>query len=265
MIKHTPTPYTDVNEVLAFLLKEAQNVLGEQFVGMYLYGSLSSGDFDPNSSDIDFLIVTANMLDEKMIEALDDMHQRIWDSGLKWAAKLEGSYLPQGHLPRYEKTDTAYPTVNEGKFYVAPHGSDWIIQRHIIREEGVALAGADPKSMIDAVSSDDIRRAVTGILQEWWFPMLDEPSWLEERGIEYHAYAILSMCRSLHALEHGTIVSKPTAAKWAQAELGGKWLQIIEQSLVAQSGKGSFELFDDAMDLIRYTMERVNGKDERTS
>lgn len=120
MVKHSPTPHPDVNEILHILRTETQNVLGEQFVGMYLYGSLSSGDFNPASSDIDFLIVTTDMLSEKMIDALAAMHQRIWDSGLKWASKLEGSYLPQGHLPRYEKSDIRYPTVNEGKFYVAP-------------------------------------------------------------------------------------------------------------------------------------------------
>jgi hypothetical protein len=258
MLKHSPTPYPDVNEVLNLLLAEARKVLGEQFVGMYLYGSLSSGNFDPESSDIDFLIVTAKMLDEKTVEALDAMHQRIWDSGIKWADKLEGSYLPQGHLPRYKKSDVAYPTVNEHKFYVAPHGSDWIIQRHIIREKGVVLAGADPKSMIEAVSPEEIRHAVTGILQEWWFPMLDDSSWLKHHGVEYHAYAILSMCRSLHALEHGTIVSKPAAAKWSQQQLGGKWSQVIEQSLVSQNGIGDFNLYDAAIELIRYTMERVN-------
>jgi hypothetical protein len=46
MVKLSPTPYPDVNEVLNLLPTEAQNVLDNQFVGMYLYGSLSSGDFD---------------------------------------------------------------------------------------------------------------------------------------------------------------------------------------------------------------------------
>jgi len=259
-----PTSYPDVNEVLNLLLAEAQGVLGEQFIGMYLYGSLSSGDFDLDSSDIDFLIVTADILDKKTINALDVMHQRIWDSGPKWAAKLEGSYLPHGHLPRYEKTDTAYPTINEGKFYLAPHGSDWIIQRHIIREQGVTLWGANPKPIIEAVSPDDIRRAVTGILEEWWFPLLDDPSWLRNHGVEYHAFTILTMCRSLYALEFGEVVSKPIAARWAQEALGGKWPEVIEQSLVARTGASDFELYDDAIEAIRYTMKKLN-RNKRTA
>ena len=177
---------------------------------------------------------------------------------MKWAEKLEGSYIPKEHLRRYEKTHIGYPTVNEGKFYVAPHGSDWIIQRYIVREGGIVLAGPDPRTLIDPIGPDDIRRAVTGILHEWWFSMLDNPSWLKNHGSEYHAYTILTMCRSLHALEHGVIVSKSAAARWAQGELGGKWLRVIEQSLATRIGARNFELYESALELIRYTMDRVS-------
>jgi hypothetical protein len=257
MGKHCPTPYPDVNEVLNLLLEEAQDVLGNNWVGLYLYGSLSSGDFDPASSDIDFLIVTTDLLDEKTITDLETMHKRIWDTGLKWAFKLEGSYLPQDHLPRYEKSGIAYPTVNEGKFYLAPHDSDWIIQRHIIREQGISLSGPDSKALIDPVSPKEIRRAVKGFLDDWWFPMLEDLPWLENRGSHYHAYAILTMCRSLHALEHGTIVSKLEAAKWAQQEFAGRWQPAIVQALAMQSGQGESDLFDEAVAFIRFTLERV--------
>jgi hypothetical protein len=66
------------------------------------------------------------------------------------------------------------------------------------------------------------------------------------------------MCRSLHALEHGTIISKPAAAKWAQGELDGKWPQVIEQSLATRMGARDFELYEDALELIRYTMGEVH-------
>lgn len=257
MTNHAPTPYPDVNEVLNLLLSEARSVLDEQFVGMYLYGSLASGDFNPESSDIDFLVVTAGMLDERTIARLEAMHQRLWDSGLKWTTKLEGSYLPRRHLPRYKKTGIAYPTVNEGAFFVAPHDSDWIIQRHIIREHGVTLAGPDPQSLIDPVSPGAIRGAVLGYLRGWWFPLLKELTCLKSRGSAYHAYAILSMCRSLYALEHGTIVSKSAAAKWAQLKFGGQWQLAIERALSMQVAKEGFDLFDEAAAFIQFALERV--------
>jgi len=257
MVKRHPTLYPDIDEILQLLLSEVQEILGDQFVGMYLFGSLASGDFHPEASDIDYLVVTMDILAKKTIAELEAMHDRIWTTGLKWAEKLEGSYIPKGHLRRYEKSDFEYPAVNEHKFYTAPHGSDWIIQRHVIREQGVVLAGPDPKTLIDPIDPDDIRRAVRGILEEWWFPLLDNPSWLQNHGSEYHAYAILTMCRSLHALEHGTIVSKLAAASWAQGKLGGKWPQVIEQSLATRMGARNFELYNKALELIRYTQDRL--------
>jgi hypothetical protein len=66
------------------------------------------------------------------------------------------------------------------------------------------------------------------------------------------------MCRSLCALERGKVVSKPVAAKWAQQTLGGKWPGVIERALAVQKGDENFDLSDEALELIRYTMERVN-------
>lgn len=265
MVNLHPTPYPDINEILGILLASAKEVLREKFVGMYLYGSLSSGDFDPAASDIDFLAVTTDLLTPDTIIELESMHAHLWNARLKWAEKLEGSYIPKEHLRRYEGSEIGYPTVNEGRFYVAPHGSDWIIQRHIVREGGVVLAGPDPKTLIDPVGLDDIRRAIMGILHEWWFPMLDDPSWLKKHGSEYHAYAILTMCRALHALEHGVILSKSAAASWAQGELGDKWLKMIEGSLATRTGARNFELYEHALELIRYTMDRVNSLSEEVT
>jgi hypothetical protein len=226
---------------------------------MYLYGSLSSGDFGLETSDIDFLVVTTSTLSDKTIADLETMHHRIWNSGLKWVEKLEGSYIPKRDIRRHNPRSGPCPTVNEGRFYLDTRGSDWIIQRHVIREQGVILSGPDPKTLIDPVSARDLRSAVKGVLNEWWFPMLEDPTWLREHGSEYHAYTILTMCRALYTLENGTIVSKPVAAGWVQGKLGEDWRNVIDQALIAQKpGSGHFSLFGNALQMIRITREFAN-------
>ncbi len=37
----SPTPYLEVNAVLNELLPDVQAILGDRFIGMYLYGSLA--------------------------------------------------------------------------------------------------------------------------------------------------------------------------------------------------------------------------------
>lgn len=252
-----PTRYPDVNEVLNLLLSNTKEILGSQFLGMYLYGSLSSGDFTPESSDIDFLVVTTNVLPDKTISELEALHNRIWASGLKWASRLEGAYVPKELIRHHDPNGAPCPAINEGRFYVAKLGSDWIIQRHIVREQGVVLAGPDPKTLIDPVIADDIRGAVLGILHEWWFPMLADPSWLRDHGSAYHAFAVITMCRVLHALEHGTIVSKPKAIQWAREKLGNPWIQLIDKAVAASRHKEHGEFLAEALGFIRFTKEQT--------
>jgi predicted nucleotidyltransferase len=79
----------------------ARAVLGRQFAGLYLYGSLATGGFDPATSDIDFLVVTEGALDEAAVDALREMHEELSRDGGKWAAKLEGAYVARAALRKY--------------------------------------------------------------------------------------------------------------------------------------------------------------------
>jgi hypothetical protein len=166
--------------VLHELLFGAQAVLGDRLIGLYLYGSLASGDFDPQRSDIDFVVVTRGEVPQELVPALEELHKGLWEGGSqpggsKWATKLEGAYISQAALRRYNPNDPPRPAVNEGRFYLDSQDSAWIIQRHILREHGVAVAGPPLRGMIDPVSVEALKRSVTGILLEWWAPMLENP------------------------------------------------------------------------------------------
>ncbi|HEX7175789.1 MAG TPA: aminoglycoside adenylyltransferase domain-containing protein [Pyrinomonadaceae bacterium] len=254
-----PTPYADVNAVLHALLAGARKILGDRFAGLYLYGSLASGDFDPELSDIDFLVVTEGEMPDELLPALEAMHAGLASADRKWATKLEGSYVPRHALRRYDAADPPCPQLNEGRFYVARHCSDWIIQRHVLREHGVALSGPPPSTLIDPVSPDDLREAVRGILREWWEPMLLDGAWLR-RGDLYQAYAVLTMCRALYTLRHGRIASKPVSAAWAQDELGARWATLIERASAWRHDAPSGDL-SGATDFVRFTLGRARSSE----
>lgn len=253
-----PTAYSAVNVVLKRLLAEASALLGDQFIGMYLYGSLSSGDFDPDSSDIDFVCVTRGLLPDETVDSLATLHSDLWASRLDWADRLEGAYVPQDILRWAVPAAPPVPTLNEGRFYRAPLGSDWDIQRHIIREQGRVLSGPPPASLIDAVSLDALRTAVLGVLREWWLPMLAEPSWL--RTAEYQAFAVLTMCRALYTLAHGQIASKPVSARWARQTLPDRfratieWAQAVKHIASSAGQAASDSRLQETMEMMRYTL-----------
>jgi hypothetical protein len=250
-----PTPYPDVNAVLHRLFLSVQTVLGSHWVGMYVHGSLVRGDFDPQRSDIDFVVVTAAELSDETFRALEAMHAHMRASGLPWAAKLEGAYIPQHALRRYDPAHARHPWLGvDGHFAVEQLGSDWVIQCHVLRGQGVVLAGPAPRALIDPILPDDLRRAQRATLQEWWVPQLHDTTRLQSG--EYQAYAILAMCRALYTLQRGTVVSKPVAARWAQQTLGERWAALIGRAL-AWRHDVPFDALDETLALLRYTLEHA--------
>jgi predicted nucleotidyltransferase len=251
------TMHPEVSNTLQRLLAAARGVLRENFVGLYGYGSLALGDFDPATSDIDFLVVTAGEIDREGIAALEAMHTRLWASGSHWALKLEGRYLPRSALRRYEPNNPARPCVNEGRFYLSPEEPDWIIHRDVLREHPAVVAGPPLAQLIDPVSPDELCGAVRATLREWWTPMLDDPARLRDDA--YQAYAILTMCRVLYTLRHGTIVSKPVAARWTQARPSAPHAALIARALAWRPG-AEMGAFAGTVDFIRATIAHGESK-----
>ena len=201
------------------------------------------------------MVVVAEPVCDDLLSALAVFHTRLAASGLKWATKLEGAYISKEAIRRYkpEKTTCAWLGA-DGHFAREPLGNDWVIQSYLIRELGVTVTGPDPKTLIDPILPEDLRRAELATLRWWWSPQLDNPFRLRSR--EYQAYAVLTMCRALYTLQFGTVVSKPIAARWAQAELGERWGALIERSLDWREADGVDDM-QAALEFIRYTLERA--------
>jgi predicted nucleotidyltransferase len=250
---HQPTPYAEVNEMLRRLLGGVRARLGPHFVGMYLYGSLAAGDFSAESSDIDFLVVTDDELPRELFESLREMHARIHaEGGSKWAAELEGSYVPRRALRRYDPRDARHPHIDRGgsALDIERHDADWVVQRHVLHERGVALAGPPIASLVERVGPKELREGVRELLRSWWVPMLADPTRL--RGPGYQRYAVLTMCRMLYTFRHGAVVSKPAAARWALATLDRRWHGLIRRAAGHADATAADDL-GETLEFIRYT------------
>ncbi|MBA3534545.1 MAG: DUF4111 domain-containing protein [Ardenticatenales bacterium] len=225
-----PTPYPDVNGLLEDLLRRVQSLLGNQVVGLYLFGSLTSGDFDEDS-DVDVLVVTDGELSQHLVSSLAVMHERIAVSHSPWGTQLEVSYIPQRALRRHDPDNALHPHLDRGKgerLHWTQHGSDWVTQRYVLRERGITVVGPPPTALIDPVSSKELRQAMRVLLQEWIVPLLHNPTPIANWG--YQSYLVLSLCRILYTLQEGTVVSKPTAACWAQQTLNPQWHSLIDRA-----------------------------------
>lgn len=238
---------------MALLLAGAREALGDLFVGLYLGGSLASGDFDYANSDLDFLGATARAFPPEVEEDLAAFHARLGASGKRWAGELEGPYIPLAALRRHDPADCSFPTLrDDGTFGPDVYGSDWIIQRHVFRERGLVAAGPPPRELIDPVSPDELRRAALGTLLEWWRPKVEDPTILRHPG--YPAYAVVTMCRILYTVRNGEVVSKRRAAEWGRQNLGEPWAGLVARGWVRPEEKSPIRV-EEAQALIAHTIE----------
>ncbi|GAP48758.1 nucleotidyltransferase domain-containing protein [Streptomyces azureus] len=80
--------------VLPALLEEVRSALGDELVGVYLYGSAVVGDFDEGVSDIDLVAAVADELDQEALDGLDTAHRRIWSAHPDFLDRIDIVYAP---------------------------------------------------------------------------------------------------------------------------------------------------------------------------
>jgi hypothetical protein len=251
----TPTLYPEINQLLAALYSGARAVLGDNFTGMYLDGSLACGAFDC-ASDVDFVIVTEVDVVGETFEALQALHERLALLDPVWGIKLEGSYISRTGLRHDDPANRMHPYFEwvEG-LKMAAHDATWDIHRYILREHGVRVAGPPPQELIDPVTPDQLRRAASTILTGWAAGLLAAPEPI--RGREYQSYTVLSLCRILYTLQIGDVATKPIAARWCQERLSPPWPTLIERAL---EGRQHWDIpllpeeVQATLDFIRYAV-----------
>ncbi len=218
--------------ILDLLLAGTQEALRNNLVGVYLRGSLVMGDFDPVTSDIDFFTVTEHAVSDTEFAALTTLHVRLTALPNRYGNELEGPYISRSDVKRFQ-SGQRHPTIARGESLLwREHGNNWILERWTLRERGIKLLGPDPKTLIDPVSSDELRAAVRTRLSDWvdYANDPDDPGWLGPRG--QMAYAVETMCRALCSLATGELPSKQRAVAWALETLPEPWHSTVERSQV---------------------------------
>ena len=252
----TATCFADINQILDEILLGAKAILGDNFVGMYLDGSLASGDFDYETSDIDFVVATAVSVTPQQFDQLVAMHQRIGKLDNKWSIELEGAYIPVAALPRYDTANATHPYIDRGASHLRwEHlDVDWAIHYYVLNKYGLTIVGPSLQTLVEPVSKTDLQQAVADLLDVWWVPMIADDSKLKHDG--YRCYAIMTMCRMLYTAQMGDVSSKPKAARWVLDTQDTQWHPLANAALQWQGGKLKVSVAD-VQAFIQFTRDLI--------
>lgn len=253
------THYEDVNQVLELLTVGLKRLLDKQLAGLYLTGSLTYGDFDKGSSDIDFLAILTRPLTSKQLEAVRQLHQHIGEAVPLWKSRLEGSYITTEMIKTKDRPEEARPYVNGGKVNLYKYGNEWTINLYALQETGVAIFGSQPHEVLPSVTIEDVREASRRDLVDDWQSKLDDPNAFspdDYDGNHVKAYAVLTMCRILHRAKNDGIASKRVASEWVKHTYK-QWNSLVTKAELWQHGK-EMGSDNEVKDFIRFTLKQAS-------
>lgn len=214
-----------VDALLGSIRQTIVTVTGSSLVGLYLFGSLATGDFDAAVSDIDLLAVLADPPNARLAAHLGRMHADLAQANPAWDDRIEVVYISTPGLANCRTDTTTIAVISTGEpFHVMKTGPDWILNWYPARQDAVRLLGPPIASLIPPIPSaeylDQVRRSLVGFTNRIG----------DDAPPGSQAYAILTMCRGLYAIRFGQRLSKRAAASWAQQEFP-QWADLIRRAL----------------------------------
>jgi hypothetical protein len=245
-----------VPDVVRALARSLAPILGHRLLGVYLGGSLSMGDFVWASSDYDVLVVVDGRLTTEDLTAIDRLHGRL-RAEFPDAERLEGDYAPSQLLVPAGTTEPV-PGFQRGRLDVSP--CEIVLSADNLanmRQHGIPVYGPPAADLLPSVTPNDVRAAVLAMLREGPVPCASEVE---------AASAVLSLVRSLSALESGRPTTRSEGARWALAHLDARWHDVVRRALAVRSGEEPAETdrtlrhaFPDFDRAVRPVFEGLDG------
>lgn len=263
-------PYPELRQVLNLFVNEVATELGENLVGIYLVGSLATGDFDLDS-DVDFLVVTHREVSEADMQRLQAIQTKIYEIDCYPAKHLEGSFISLADLNNWQ-------IVGEKKLYYFDNGStiyeqsthdnQWHV-RWILRERGITLIGQKPQTILQPIPLSELLNEIkTAMLEEIkvFQEEIDRPLsfWNSRFG---QSFAVLTCCRMLHTLHTGTVQSKKAGVTWAKQFADPQWLPLIDQAWNEREGvrfgvkigeRAESAMLGKTLEFVRYAVTQID-------
>jgi len=229
-----------VDELLAELVSGIHDVLGDDLVGVYLYGSYVSGGFDPEVSDLDLVSVISSAVEGIDIAALDRVHSGFVSRHPEWNDRVEVVYVGLVALRSYRTSAGPLAVISPGEafHFRSEPPAEWVQNWYLVRETGVALYGPPPATIVPPIAWAEFEAAAVRYAGEVSHQDLGDAS---PGAI---AYAVLTLCRAARTVQEQVHGSKQEGAAWAK-EAMPEWARLIDEALRCRLSRGTLGFEDE--------------------
>jgi predicted nucleotidyltransferase len=173
-------------------------------VGIYLYGSLTTGDFSPARSDIDVVVIVQREPDQAAIKELRQLHTTLAGSGGA-AGRLHCLYVP---------VETAADPAPLRTYWFGDRMTQWqlkVMTQAELTLTGVALFGPWPPPGIKPVATADVQAAVHQEISGYWRRIARQRTcWRQDAWVDF---GLTVLPRAEAVLTAGELITKTEAIR----------------------------------------------------
>lgn len=219
-----------LEEITGQYVSRSAAILGEKLTGIYLHGSAAMGCWQPEKSDLDFLVVVKEPLtEEEKREYLDRVTALDAESpgkGIEMSIVLRDVcapfVYPTPFLLHYSRMHTEWYRQDPEDYIRRMNGTDRDLAAHftVIRNRGICLYGLPVEEVFGRVPEEDYLDSI-----------LNDVSCAVEEISDNPLYLILNLARVLAYRKEKTVLSKKEGGMWGLRHLPQKYRPLIRSAL----------------------------------
>ncbi|MBJ8100751.1 DUF4111 domain-containing protein [Bacillus cereus group sp. N11] len=198
--------------------------LDGKIVGVYVYGSIALGAFHIETSDVDFVAVLNDSVNEAEKQQIVEMHKKMSESTL--GKRMDGMYIPLADLGKYNHEINEYVYCADGKANIG-HWDINAVTWWTLKNQGITVIGKEVEDLPLQIKWDDVVNTMQYNVEQYWSEKAKQPylffieEWVES--------AVVTMGRILYTLDHKTIVSKDRGLQYLLERSAKEWEPLLKE------------------------------------
>ncbi|MCU4768371.1 DUF4111 domain-containing protein [Bacillus toyonensis] len=198
--------------------------LDGKIVGVYVYGSIALGAFHIETSDVDFVAVLNDSVNEAEKQQIVELHKKMSESTL--GKRMDGMYIPLADLGKYNHEINEYVYCADGKANIG-HWDINAVTWWTLKNQGITVIGKEVEDLPLQIKWDDVVNTMQYNVEQYWSEKAKQPylffieEWVES--------AVVTMGRILYTLDHKTIVSKDSGLQYLLERSAKEWEPLLKE------------------------------------
>ena len=162
------TQFPSMDKLITELHEVIQTTLGDKLCGIYLFGSLVTGDFDPKNSDIDLLAMVETDVTEKELEQLRATHKDFVRDHPEWNDRIEVAYVGIEAMRDFKTKTARIARISPGEpLHYREMDAQWLLDWYVVQEQGLPIYGPPPKTFIPHIERQEFVDLLKSNLPAW--------------------------------------------------------------------------------------------------